>query len=156
MKQRPPKHTRTDSLYPYTTLFRSGQASLAAPPPPRRGKTGENDLARARDGLDTCHVQENDRLSPPRACRPRPHRRLRARAGGTARPVEAGGRGHHHLPVRHRPCPAQGRSEERRVGKECVSTCRSRWSPYHYKKNTIRKNRRKYITDKKATQDKTP
>src|SRR3546814_2094000 len=26
---------------------------------------------------------------------------------------------------------AQSRSEERRVGKECVSTCRSRWSPYH-------------------------
>src|SRR3546814_17827889 len=26
------------------------------------------------------------------------------------------------------------RSEERRVGKECVSTCRSRWSPYHQKK----------------------
>src|SRR3546814_9554295 len=29
-----------------------------------------------------------------------------------------------HGPLRHR-------SEERRVGKECVSTCRSRWSPYH-------------------------
>src|SRR3546814_15100188 len=29
------------------------------------------------------------------------------------------------LPVVH------ARSEERRVGKECVSTCRSRWSPYH-------------------------
>src|SRR3546814_11336510 len=28
------------------------------------------------------------------------------------------------------------RSEERRVGKECVSTCRSRWSPYPYKNNT--------------------
>src|SRR3546814_14842554 len=28
--------------------------------------------------------------------------------------------------------PAEAsRSEERRVGKECVSTCRSRWSPYH-------------------------
>src|SRR3546814_13848454 len=26
------------------------------------------------------------------------------------------------------------RSEERRVGNECVSTCRSRWSPYHSKK----------------------
>ena len=26
---------------------------------------------------------------------------------------------------------ARDRSEERRVGKECVSTCRSRWSPYH-------------------------
>src|SRR3546814_16940079 len=33
-----------------------------------------------------------------------------------------------------RPCApgeARIRSEERRVGKECVSTCRSRWSPYH-------------------------
>src|SRR3546814_14816189 len=28
------------------------------------------------------------------------------------------------------------RSEERRVGKECVSTCRSRWSPYHKTKKT--------------------
>src|SRR3546814_14301108 len=27
--------------------------------------------------------------------------------------------------------PAAGRSEERRVWKECVSTCRSRWSPAH-------------------------
>src|SRR3546814_7183241 len=27
--------------------------------------------------------------------------------------------------------PRDIRSEERRVGKECVSTCRSRWSPYH-------------------------
>src|SRR3546814_14523715 len=27
--------------------------------------------------------------------------------------------------------PGQPRSEERRVGNECVSTCRSRWSPYH-------------------------
>src|SRR3546814_18515169 len=32
------------------------------------------------------------------------------------------------------------RSEERRVGKECVSTCRSRWSPYHHTKN---KNKQK-------------
>src|SRR3546814_1609192 len=39
-------------------------------------------------------------------------------------------------PERNRPCfyswsSAVCRSEERRVGKECVSTCRSRWSPYH-------------------------
>src|SRR3546814_3966137 len=38
--------------------------------------------------------------------------------------------------VRFRPSDDTGdgepeRSEERRVGKECVSTCRSRWSPYH-------------------------
>src|SRR3546814_12160080 len=36
--------------------------------------------------------------------------------------------------------PTRGgnRSEERRVGHEGVSTCRSRWSPYHYKKNTVK------------------
>src|SRR3546814_18355326 len=33
------------------------------------------------------------------------------------------------IPTQHFP-----RSEERRVGRECVSPCRSRWSPYHYKK----------------------
>src|SRR3546814_14538345 len=32
------------------------------------------------------------------------------------------------------------RSEERRVGKECVSTCRSRWSPSHKKKKKKKKN----------------
>src|SRR3546814_2795141 len=36
-------------------------------------------------------------------------------------------------PPRHMETPGgfRMRSEERRVGKECVSTCRSRWSPYH-------------------------
>src|SRR3546814_18366826 len=34
------------------------------------------------------------------------------------------------------------RSEERRVGKECVSTCRSRWSPYHQKQNKNEVNKR--------------
>src|SRR3546814_2187181 len=40
----------------------------------------------------------------------------RARSGSRAAGLRAGG---------------FRRSEERRVGKECVSTCRSRWSPYH-------------------------
>src|SRR3546814_11326274 len=46
--------------------------------------------------------------------------------------------GAHHLALRvdHR---AGGRSEERRVGKECVSTCRFRWSPDHSKKKKINK-----------------
>src|SRR3546814_13933785 len=35
-------------------------------------------------------------------------------------------------------CAPEVRSEERRVGKGCVSTCRSRWSPYHYKKKKTR------------------
>src|SRR3546814_2742278 len=47
-----------------------------------------------------------------------------------------------HAPRRRRDRGPHGtRSEERRVGKECVSTCRSRWSAYNYKKkyakNTI-------------------
>src|SRR3546814_12862627 len=41
----------------------------------------------------------------------------------------------------------QKRSEERRVGKEGVSTCRSRWSQYHQKKKT-----RKQIKDQKRKQ----
>src|SRR3546814_3206614 len=44
--------------------------------------------------------------------------------GGT--PLLALPRGRAHPDGRH-----DQRSEERRVGKECVSTCRSRWSPYH-------------------------
>src|SRR3546814_5124637 len=38
--------------------------------------------------------------------------------------------------------PKPFRSEERRVGKERVSTCRYRWSPYHYKTKTNLKIRR--------------
>src|SRR3546814_12712002 len=40
----------------------------------------------------------------------------------------------------HRLTGTDLRSEERRVGKECVSTGRSRWSRYHYKKHTTTQN----------------
>src|SRR3546814_4177850 len=49
-------------------------------------------------------------------------------------PQRFGSMPRHELSARPLPGPAltaAGRSEERRVGKECVSTCRSRWSPYH-------------------------
>src|SRR3546814_3385932 len=36
-----------------------------------------------------------------------------------------------YAPLLHGATTVLYRSEERRVGKECVSTCRSRWSPYH-------------------------
>ena len=52
--------------------------------------------------------------------------RGRARRGG------GGGRGAKKIEEgsTSRGCPC-GRSEERRVGKECLRLCRSRWSPYH-------------------------
>src|SRR3546814_16535296 len=60
--------------------------------------------------------------------------------------VGAHGLGHADLLLRH---PAIGMgavegasSAERRVGKGCVSTCRSRWSPYHYKNKNTYDNRK--------------
>src|SRR3546814_20332315 len=38
-------------------------------------------------------------------------------------------------------CGRSSRSEERRVGKECVSTCQSRWSQHNYKNNTSEQNK---------------
>src|SRR3546814_12321407 len=49
---------------------------------------------------------------------------------------------------RCRAARAGGRSEERRVGKECVRTCRSRWSPYHSKKKTTQDDNDTELTDK--------
>src|SRR3546814_20548090 len=36
-----------------------------------------------------------------------------------------------------KPPVAEARSDERRVGHECVRPCKSRWSPYHYKKTNV-------------------
>src|SRR3546814_10576881 len=51
-------------------------------------------------------------------------------AAGLQHALELGNGPGHHAAV----AVVDHRSEERRVGKECVSTCRSRWSPYHSKK----------------------
>src|SRR3546814_11211591 len=85
MIRRPPRSTRTDTLFPYTTLFRSNDAltELEAGPAAVFSSDGE------RNGVFHGFLKRWDKA---------------------------------------------WRSEERRVGKECVSTCRSRWSPYHYKK----------------------
>src|SRR3546814_4262600 len=53
---------------------------------------------------------------------------LTARRARRKSSVEMPPRVRGHWPV---PSSPSRRSEERRVGKECVSTCRSRWSPYH-------------------------
>src|SRR3546814_19687109 len=60
-----------------------------------------------------------------RAMREAPLVRLRIIGDGIDAEIAAPARA---ASPRRRPAP---RSEERRVGKECVRTCRSRWSPYH-------------------------
>src|SRR3546814_9874114 len=76
-------------------------------------------------GVQTCALPILLRNNPPCAGRrstawPLPARRVRKGMRETRKAP------------RRFPGPAEtGRSEERRVGKECVSTCRSRWSTYH-------------------------
>src|SRR3546814_11434408 len=64
------------------------------------------------------------------------------RLESTARAINRNGIPHHVVLASHQASDeavlrhlgavlADDRSDERRVGKECVSTCRSRWSPYH-------------------------
>src|SRR3546814_15457027 len=60
----------------------------------------------------------------------RPGRDRKQEPGEGERPQER------HLLARQR----AGRSEERRVGKEGVSKCRSRWSPYHEKKQSMKRS----------------
>src|SRR3546814_18718002 len=53
---------------------------------------------------------------------------------------------------RRQPPSSPARSEERRVGKECVSTCRSRWSLYHQKKKQQKKHTAKQTEAHKQQQ----
>src|SRR3546814_21031235 len=114
MIRRPPRSTRTDTLFPYTTLFRS-----------------HYDVVTCMEMLE--HVP--DPASIVRACatlvKPggwvffstlnrNPKSFLFAIVGAE-----------YVLRMLPKGTHSYERSEERRVGKECVSTCRSRWSPYH-------------------------
>src|SRR3546814_20248869 len=82
---------------------------------------------------DVCSsdLADEPRASADRRLHVRPHRRHRRRA--------TPGRGGAPCDRPHRAGRDAGfrRSEECRVGKECVSTCRSRWSPSHYKKKKL-------------------
>src|SRR3546814_13428580 len=109
MIRRPPRSTRTDTLFPYTTLFRSGGS------------------------LDRGGIGHVERLDIARADR--------VASGGERVWIDVPQRDRAAFgddPLRDGLAAARGRSEERRVGKECVSTCRSRWSPDPYKKTPTR------------------
>src|SRR3546814_15331568 len=117
MIRRPPRSTRTDTLFPYTTLFRSPVRGAVA------ARRIMGDAARDRDAAAFGVRRGAGRTArePGRgvaaASRDRP-RRMADRGERAARAL-AGAR----------------RSEERRVGKECVSTGESRWPPDVSKKN---------------------
>src|SRR3546814_15394935 len=110
MIRRPPRSTLTDTLFPYTTLFRSVVDSGVDI---RSG-------AGAEIALETLLGSKFIRITD---------------ATGGDELMEDLPREARFIP--HEECSAEGRcvprtatrSEERRVGKECVSTCRSRWSP---------------------------
>src|SRR3546814_15656320 len=106
MIRRPPRSTRSDTLFPYPTLFRSEEMPEGADP-----------LALAYAGHQFGHF--SPQLGDGRALL----------LGEIVAPD--GARFDLQLKGSGPTAFSRNRSEERRVGKECVSTCRSRWSPYH-------------------------
>src|SRR3546814_15795115 len=128
----PPRSTRTDTLFPYTTLFRS--------------------LCPLRGGLASCPVQSRPGRAPLASDRsPAPQYRYIRGIGFRPAPECRGACNQHILSCCHgsRRCAgvnttvyfqadilaclvdhlAHGSTKERRVGKECVSTCRAWWWP---------------------------
>src|SRR3546814_15505007 len=119
MIRRPPRSTRTDTLFPYTTLFRSDASRITDMRTGAVTAIGAKYLARKTSkilghvgarGTAYWNVRLLDRIFD-----------------------------FDEIRVHSR------RSEERRVGKECVSTCRSRWSPSNAKKKTSTHYQEPYI-----------
>src|SRR3546814_18083556 len=127
MIRRPPRSTRTDTLFPYTTLFRSDE------PAPDRPIFG---AVQPRAHIFDAAAQTGEVLAQNHIMAPRRANAVVAGivdqriAKGRRRPLADG--------VAKIAAGEQRRSDERRVGKECVSTGRARGSPYHYKKKTHR------------------
>src|SRR3546814_16236528 len=124
MIRRPPRSTRTDTLFPDTTLFRSY---------PLWGQSCRDVERHLVDPDRFVAARRDEQLGRFRApARPRGAAAGAAQAELPSHGVAAGAQGARH---------ALGtRSEERRVGKECVSTCRSRWSSFHYEKQHTHHN----------------
>src|SRR3546814_19731686 len=123
MIRRPPRSTRTDTLFPYTTLFRSraGRAEH------RGGRIVGDDLC-----LVELRRRGGEPLLQPRL---RPLLVVAATALLQCHRVDHRGDVLSVVVPQRREDPRVPRSEERRVGNECVSTCRSRWSPSNEKIN---------------------
>src|SRR3546814_17949656 len=119
MRRRPPRSTRTDKLFPYPTLFRSRSGGQPVAPQ-HLGHSGDvvildvlpavgKKLCRCGSHFSLSTIMVRRRSSSSQSSFLLLAKR-KPRGAGFAPPL---------------------RSEERRVGNECVSTCRSRWSPSH-------------------------
>src|SRR3546814_14053895 len=116
----PPASTRTDTLFPYTTLFRA--FVLFALAFDRRG-VGDAASMLVHNYPDAwANVYVGFDLSGTDPIRRASERSL---TGFQWRDVDR------YIPLSRGDRQLLKRSEERRVGKECVSPCRSRWSRYH-------------------------
>src|SRR3546814_20882732 len=114
MIRRPPRSTRTDTLFPYTTLFRSLPPEGYSAPLIFSTKARKSD--ELKRSLFTTIIGQ--------------FWKFRTNGANEVSPsFEIYGE------TMMKPLIRSCRSDERRVGKECVSTGRSRWSPYLKKKN---------------------
>src|SRR3546814_15702936 len=122
MIRQPPRSTRTDTLFPYTTRFRSPKLGAQA----KQRSLHNNYLT-----LPVIFTMIANHY--PLAFASRWNWLILAVVLAMGAVIR------HFFNTRHKTGrgPWWTRSEERRVGKACVSTCRSRWSPYHYKKKYI-------------------
>src|SRR3546814_12986698 len=120
MTRRPPRSTRTDTLFPYTTLFRSVEieAFLHDLFAEAVDQAAHGDDRFAVIGIrDSGFGIRHGKPSPGRTWMPadfafpNPESRIPNPCSTVTTPC--------------------ARSEERRVGNECGRTCRSRWWPYH-------------------------
>src|SRR3546814_15842058 len=126
MIRRPPRSTRTDTLFPYTTLFRS----ICLRNDSRSARRHGSNLAEGFAQFLLRFFQH--RLLPVIEVAPRAvdvegqHRHRRLQRAALAPPA----------PFRRRLERCRDRSAERRGGTECVSTCRSKSSPAPSQKKT--------------------
>src|SRR3546814_20334116 len=116
----PPRSTRPDTLFPYTTLFRSKRPDSGVRQRVGNGQAGgriPRTVGARRQGIRLRRHQVNQ-ITPGNTDEPTQERTFH-NGGTTAR-----------RPLGMLWQSVYSRSEDRRVGTACVSTCRSRWSPY--------------------------
>src|SRR3546814_16921689 len=117
MIRRPPRSTRTDTLFPYTTLFRSWLTDKTVTFTRIPAKAaGDDPMTNMMAVVGTPGGEFKPILGPKIKGGPQ--------FSPSAFPLIRATRLSDWI-------IGLARSEERRVGNECVSTCRSRWSPYH-------------------------